>query len=64
MGLRRVLCKVLMLLRMHRQDCECCLQYDLCWGDDIRKRLEDLRRTETPAPIGSAEPDRKGQPAA
>jgi hypothetical protein len=32
--------------RLHRADCERCGRFQDCWGDDIRKRLEELREFE------------------
>jgi hypothetical protein len=53
---RHVLCKVLLLLRMHRPDCEHCADLQECCGDEMRKRLEELRLQET----SKAEPPKSG----
>jgi hypothetical protein len=46
MSLRRLLCNVLAVLKMHHQDCDHCNALQECWGIDMRKRLEDLTRHE------------------
>jgi hypothetical protein len=46
MSLRLLLCKALTLLRIHRWDCEHCSVYWRCSGEQMRKRLEDLRPKE------------------
>jgi hypothetical protein len=46
MGLRLQLCKALTFLGVHRLDCEHCNVYWRCYGEQMRKRLRDLRRQE------------------
>jgi hypothetical protein len=47
MILRRYLCSALSFLRIHQPDCEHCNDLRKCWGDDLRKRLEELREDES-----------------
>ena len=53
-GVRRLvtlgerLCYVLTLLKMHRPDCERCHCLPECWGDQLRKRLQDLNQRQWP----------------
>jgi len=46
MRLRRLVCNVLAVLKMHRQDCDHCNTLQACWGIDMRKRLEELAKQE------------------
>lgn len=46
---RRWLCTALDYARLHRADCEECGRLQQCWGEDIRKRLEQLREFERPS---------------
>jgi len=46
MRLRRLVCIVLAVLKMHRQDCDHCSALQECWGIDMRKRLEELAKQE------------------
>lgn len=46
MGLRLQLCKALTFLGVHRLDCEHCNVYWRCYGEQMRKRLPDLRQQE------------------
>jgi hypothetical protein len=41
--MRRWICYLLSLLRIHRPDCEHCDACECCWGEDMRKRLNELR---------------------
>src|SRR5207302_192067 len=41
---RRWFCFLLNFVRLARPDCEHCNQYVECWGTDMRKRLDELRR--------------------
>ena len=49
MKVRRWLCKALEYAKLHRADCEKCERIQQCCGEDIRKRLEQLREVELPA---------------
>ena len=40
--MRRRICYVLTLLRIHRPDCERCMARLTC-GDELRKRLQELK---------------------
>jgi hypothetical protein len=44
-NLRRRICCVLSLLRIHSPDCEHCMAHLTC-GDELRKRLEELNGKE------------------
>jgi len=48
MIVRRLLCNVLAVLKMHSQDCDHCKVHQDCWGIDIRKRLQELAQQEQP----------------
>lgn len=41
MNLRRRICHLLSLLRIHNPDCERCNDREICWGE-MRERLEEL----------------------
>jgi len=43
---RRWICTALALAKLHSADCNRCGEFEECWGDDIRKRLEELREFE------------------
>jgi hypothetical protein len=38
-----MICRLLSLLRLHGLDCENCIPSGSCRGEDMRKRLEELR---------------------
>lgn len=40
---RRWYCAILSFLRIHSNDCEHCNLLPECWGNDVKKRLQDLR---------------------
>lgn len=46
---RRWLCTALEYAGLHRADCEKCGRFQQCWGEEIRKRLEQLREFERPS---------------
>lgn len=62
MKLRSLLCRVLSFLRIQEPDCEHCNHREACSGDDMRKRLEELREYEQggkptlPIPLGAPSP--------
>jgi hypothetical protein len=43
---RRWLCTALGFAKLHPVDCQRCGRFEECWGNDIRKRLEELREFE------------------
>jgi hypothetical protein len=48
--MRRWICYLLTLLRIHSPDCEHCNAHETCWGE-IRERLEELNRPTQPRPL-------------
>jgi hypothetical protein len=46
MNLRHLLCKGLVVLKMHDPGCTYCSALQSCWGLDMRKRLEELGKRE------------------
>ena len=57
------LCYFLKVVGMHKPDCQKCARFEECWGDEIRKRLEELRQQET-AQTDSGKPEDNGQAVA
>jgi hypothetical protein len=48
--LRRWLCITLSLVKLHRAGCEQCGKFESCWGNDIRRRLQELQAFEQTKP--------------
>jgi hypothetical protein len=46
-SIRLRLCNFLTAIKLHNPDCQKCAGFRECWGEEIRKRLEELRRQET-----------------
>lgn len=44
--MRRWICTALEFAKLHRADCERCGRFEECWGEEVRKRLEELRQIE------------------
>jgi hypothetical protein len=62
MNLKSLLCRVLAFLRIQGPDCASCNHRENCSGDDMRKRLEELRentqggKPTVPIPLGTPLP--------
>jgi len=46
---KTLVCMALECARLHRADCEKCGRSQQCWGEEMRKRLEELRKFERPS---------------
>lgn len=60
---KRSLCRLLIFLHLHSIDCERCSAFNECWGDDMRKRLEELRLAQSSGGAPSQPSGDKGNAA-